>query len=365
MAGLINGAPTVGFTYTERSTVTPSPDDQDMSDSMRLIRELNIIPGTMAARYAAKKAFLGYPTLDSFPIGSAPGTVRWVKRTLPDIKTWTDFPNALIAVETRGRASVGVPDGAKPTYNVQYQINEYAQTVMTVEYRSTNYTVLPDSQCVAGGYFQTNFGLNLPDEGLMQRYISRFWRYAGHIVTIPVGFTGIGADTASMNADTFGAVPNKGGSPVRVPLIELTYIQHELPLGAVPTQTILATIGAMTSVYFDPFGWNVPPYCALYIGAEPRNYGKLITGEQGCSMEHKFLVAPNVVQYGPQAGVFGGWRRVLAPLPPLAGTGSGGKAVADYRELRVYYANTTLASSLGNFVIPVMDFTALFRPPQT
>jgi hypothetical protein len=255
-------------------------------------------------------------------------------------------------------------------WNPNIAENEYAVSLMSVEYRDTNYEIAADVDCIvlsagAGnipGFFKAN-GLNFPDEGLMLRMLERRWRYASHITTIPTGFTCFIQDVAG----EFGAgvlSPNKGGFPFREGIIELSYRHRELPFRAVPLKAIAKCFNCMNGAYFDPgnianqsnnfdiHGWNIPVYGALFIGAQPE-IGKLITGEMGLKwMDYRFLWAPHIVQTGPSAGVQGGWSRALTALHNIA-------SPADYRELRTLWNNIP-----QGFAIPQADFSTLFRPDQ-
>src|SRR5690349_19986588 len=95
----------------------------------------------LAANYHADKAFLGFPSLVTVRDNAAAFVARYRKSSLPDAAAWTDFPSALIAVSAENQQ--GVPPGvrtlgAAPWNNV-LAVNEYPESLMTVEYRSTNY----------------------------------------------------------------------------------------------------------------------------------------------------------------------------------------------------------------------------------
>ncbi len=376
------------FEYSEADRGNPSPRVYYTTDGMRMIRDILVRPNPpftgMVANYSAAKAFMGFPTLITVRDNAGTFVANYVSRSLPDVATWTDFPDALIAVSIENQQ--GVPPGVRIEgelpWNDDLRVNEFPESQMTVEYRSTNYSIEPDSFIfdddssipgeVIPGYFQRTLGRNFPDEGLMLRYIDRpEWNYSSKITTLPVGVLATFPDAGDgwpVELTNKGNA-TKGGTPIREPMLELTYIHRELPISAVPNDAILNSLGCMNGVYvddadptsevnnFDPPFWNIPPYCALFTGARP-HVGKLITGEAGVNMEYKFLVAPNVVRYGSEAGTLGGWRRILDVIPSAQGTAG---ALVDYRQL---YAVWTGGRNVAQFPIRTADFSKLFRPPQ-
>ncbi len=374
------------FEYSEADRGNPSPRVYYTTDGMRMIRDILVRPNPpftgMVANYSAAKAFMGFPTLITVRDNAGTFVANYVSRSLPDVATWTDFPDALIAVSIENQQGVppGVRVGGDLPWNDDLRVNEFPESLMQVEYRSTNYDLASDLACIEDdtsvpgdvipGYFRRNLGRNFPDEGLMLRYIDRpEWGYSSKITSLGIGVTATFPDAADgWPADvTANGLPTKFGTPIREPLLELTYIHRELPVAAVPTDAILASLRCMNGPYidpdpedpvnnFDPPYWNIPPYCAMFVGARP-HVTKLITGEKGVNMEYKFLVAPNIVRYGSKAGTFGGWRRVLDVIPSAQGVAGG---LIDYREL---YANWN-GRNPAQYAIPTADFSKLFRPSQ-
>ncbi len=365
----------VTFIYSERSTGNPSPVESYATDSMRMVRELFIQPGTQEARYAASKYFLGSPVVKeirSVTTGALIG--RWVSRDLPDFFEFTDTSPALIA--TSVNTMQGVPPGVRvdgvPAWDEDFLVNQYGAVQMNLEYRSTNYEIAADENCLAVpslppvfGYFVRNSIGPYPDEGLMQRFIERTWRYAGAVFSIRSGFTCFTPDAGETFPGAANALPNESGYPIWEPKIEYTYVHRELPLTAVPLnaianclQTMNAPVFGLNPGNFDPTFWNRTPYTLLFTGCTP-HICKLITGEVGVNMEYKFLYAPNVVRYGTAAGTFGGWRRALTQLPP--GTPNAGQF--DYREIHGYRGAGIAPTT--DFPIRATDFSTLFRPDQT
>lgn len=352
------------FTYNERATGDPSPQIQWDPDGItfRMVRQFFVRPGTMGAIYGAAKFFRGYPTTLTFNQGG--NFFRYVSRQLPDIVPWVDLPDGLFAVGVSARQPAN--DGLNPTSNGD-GYNEYSEELVTVEYRGANYTVLDDADCVnyiaaknrTIGYFASQ-GFNFPDEGLLLRYVERNWRFAGHVVKIPGGYTCVEVDDGGdlgknlQSGLNYTQVPYVTGYPFRESFLELTYVHREVPLSAVPSQTILKSVNTVNSALFDPSFWAIPAGCSLFIGGQPR-VGKLVTGEAGVNMEYKFIVAPNLVRFGSQANTFGGWNRALTVL-----FGGPNVGQVDYRPIRAF----TLAGGAGQTVLQSADHTALFRPDQ-
>ncbi len=373
------------FEYSEADRGNPSPRVYYTADGLRMVRDILVRPNPPAtgitANYAAAKAFMGFSKIVTVRDEIGVLVANYVSRSIPDMATWTDFPGALIAMGIENQQ--GVPPGVRLEgelpWNDDFEFNEFPESVMQVEYRSTNYDVRSDTNVISDstsfpgevipGFFQRTIGRNFPDEGLMLRHIDRpEWNYSSKITTFPVGLAATFPDAGDGWAAPF--LPTKGGTPIREPMLELTYIHRELPVAAVPTDAILASLGCMNGAYidnadptsevnnFDPPYWNIPPYCALFTGARP-HVGKLITGERGVNMEYKFLVAPNVVRYGSAAGTFGGWRRILDVIPSAQGQAG---PVVDYRELYALFNN---GRGPAQYVIKTADFSKLFRPDQT
>ncbi len=337
--------------YTEKSFPGPSPNMSIAREAQRALRRI-FVSGELEAQNQAHKDFLGFETYikNAAPVaGNATGIVscNYISRIPPDVLSFTDQP-CLYA------QSIAHSEGvAMPGWDDDQDMNDFSDNCLTIEYRTTNgRQFASDQECIQGNPLKPLFGL--PDDSLMHRSITRIWRQAGKILTLPTGFLDYVPDAGEV-WPRFKSLAIPGGSPFREPEIELTYIWHDVPLSAVPILAIMQAWNTVNQLTFDPFRWGTafPGETVLFVHAEPKEHN-LITGELGCDMYYRFLVAPHRTLTGVLSGHNTGLTVIPGTNPPTF----------DYRRKRrvVDIANVTVIGT--QLPIPEFNFEKLFRPDQ-
>lgn len=320
-------------TFTEFVGSYSSPDEQFTQDSGRIVRKLDITPGTMIARQQAVADFLGYQKVVTVNSQSGAFTLTYITRGTPLPYTWASTNPALLPTSqylyaaniVRGEP-VGPPISATPVL-AGNQPNgglgvavggDFPRYRFTVEFTTRPYDILPDSSILAvnsGGnvnqlapspLFDDSVppGIGYPDEGQYwggiqfvqpffswaglnvkpkfstgSRYISRLFRPGARLRVLPFGMLSWASD----------GVPIREGFPYSESTGSYRVIWHLVPEAGIPLKAIENQINTVNSFWFDGF----PQFTLLFKSADFRRMrGPL--GDILYDIEYLFSWLPNV-----------------------------------------------------------------------
>jgi len=343
----------VRWRSTSYSEKTPeSPNEMWAADASRTLRRY-VISGDAASRYQAARDFLGYATLLSAVVA---GKKQWfISRVTPHPLSYATAAGAnfLYAQSIPHSEPIGVtaPDPNLP------DLTGANRVLLTCEYRTLTYDVLPDSSVLAA----TGTLAGFPDEGwalangnsgasvlttvtkagdlatpwlTAGRYVTRLFRPGGKFLTLRQGM---------MRFVDGSATPVPEGLPVTVPYITASYTHHQVPVAGFPAAAAFLAQGTLNNAAFD--GW--PAQTMLLLNYTPRPYRDAF-GNRVLDIEYVFKISPNLSRDG--TGTPRGHNWVLRYIPAT------GKV--DYVQV------SSDGTVTGTPPYLATDFSLLFKPDQ-
>lgn len=208
-----------GITYTAH--VPGSPEESWSMDNARIRRLIDV---AWSDRFAYIKASIGYSKLLT-----SSGT-KYVSRVIP--QAHPEYPwlyvTAVPRVEGIGFRTLESNDVG------EFEVYETAR--LTVEYEAVRYQILADDK-VKGKDM-------LPDEGQLERYITRTYHPAGEFLTLGTNFLHwVDSPVPAKPAGLLYSVPRI------VPFVEVGYTWHQVP--AIPLLNIRDAIQTVNDDFFD------------------------------------------------------------------------------------------------------------------
>jgi hypothetical protein len=284
--------------------------------------------------YGAAAAFLGYSLLPQV------GAVKYISRTTPhpyedmldiNARPWlyARSISRLEGVGPRGKRANGSP--------------AFDLARMTLVYTSLTYDIKEDTDPNVIGLAEDATGVanplaGLPDEARLTRYVTRLYRPAHRVVTIPQALMQWVPIPPNEPAGTILEATGKSE-----PGLELTYIHHLRP--DVPINAIQQAMGKVNQYTFDGF----PAETLLCEAPDIRPIVSPI-GDRIYDVQFRFVFRPKYNANGVATGhnhFLRCWRNTTGAALQL-----------DYR--RANLSSTGTAAS-GN-VYPSFNFLKLFRP---
>jgi len=323
----------------------------------------------------------GFPPLP----GPSPTSTTYA---LPPWMYCTAFPSTAIK-------SIGSMD---PNYVElsQDDVGNGYNTEVTAQYQTLDYQICEDAATLGiQRYPPLNRFNGYPDEALMRRMVSRYFREGGRYTVLGLGFS------CWAGGDFFPTTMSyppliKEGQAIWEPRIQMTYIWREVPLAAVPWSILQTYVGGVNQYGFDPEWFptsGLSPQTVLFKTWEPSELVWTSDGQAAVNLKYQFVYNPNVdlgsvraSTMDPTARVTYGWNqfpyssrgwnwqltRLSTPFPIPGGEPFAGRLVGvDYRPVFYLAGKLLQAPNLptagqpyGNQPYKVVDLNNLFRPVQ-
>lgn len=351
--------PNLSFEVYEESPASPS--ESCAFDASRVTRNFWLRAAGREARYEFQKAMLGYSKVRSD--AGRPYLSRQIPFGNPAAPD-ADLNPALTPAGLDGApylwcksVPAGQPVPSVPNADPATGVATYKGYRFTCEFRSCPYRVCADNDpllLAQTGPLKAGTGISaVADEGdalargfANTRYVSRRREHAVRVEQIKMASLFFqGADGAALDL----AVDKPQGLPQ---YMETVYYTHwELPLDAVPRAAIRACSNGVNAAVFDGFAVGT-----LYFSStEERLYTAPLGPGLLADLTYKFMYLPNREKRTSFIGIEPvhrelGWNAIPAVIKPPVGN-----------DLDYY----PIVDRAGKPPFDYVDFSALFRPPQT
>jgi hypothetical protein len=381
-----------------------SPSEQYSETFSRAVRQLDVIPGTTAARQQAVQDFLGWNELKT-TVNSSGQTLRYISRGTPMPYAFSQAKPSLLPISqylyaaniARGQSigPTGTTSQAADVGTGNLVSGDFNHYRFTVEFTTRTYDIKADNSVDAvasaalamgqtgrpsGTYsysplYDTVSGVGYPDEGQMLAGISFFGVFAGGI---NYGWPGLGTPwpngkpawstasryitrifrpSARMRVLPFGMLtwfsdsppmPIREGFPFNETTGSVRYEWACVPEAGVPWFAIQQQLNTINADWFDGF----PPSVLMFKSMDHRRYIDKL-GAALYTMEYIFSFLPNVSPDPTQNGYPSGWNSQLR----VKGT----PPVLQYD----YVVDSNLNGINRRSPYRTSDFSNLFRPDQS
>jgi hypothetical protein len=304
-----------------------SPEGRFAANAVSATRVLDLDWGDL---YGFAEVAVGYSVLQEYVDAGAGHTVRYISRLLPmpygALKgpggrpfLWaTDVPRWKALGRTTGP---GLLDG----------VATYTKARAWIQFSTLTYELASDAECVPyAGSSSPLAPYGFPDEGLLKRFVTRLWRPAHRVQTLPLGV---------MKVIDASPKPIREPLPFNIPMAEIIYIHHGRP--EVPYKAITAAVNTVNDADFD--GGRFKAGTLLCETPDVRPYFSPL-GIRIYDVHFRFRWRPNV----DSGGTARGWNYAYLKKPS---TGA-----LDYWEV------SSDGTGGGTRLFRTSDLTALFRP---